>query len=58
MVLVPPDLVPKRGFCTENCPNTIVLYIRALNVTNETIFTVIINTLDRLSLMFWTKITK
>ena len=58
MVLVPPDLVPNRGSFTGNCANTIALYIQTLNVTNETIFTAIINTLDRLSLIFSTKIMK
>ena len=58
LVLVPPDLVPKWGFFTGNCANTIDSYIHAVNVSNKIIFTVIINILDGLSLVFWTKIMK
>ena len=51
MVFVPPDLVPKQGFFNGNWANAIVMHIHILNVTKDTIFTVIINTLDRLSLI-------
>ena len=53
-----PGFGPKMEFLHRKCANTIVSYTRALNVSNDTIFTVIINTLDRLSLVFWTKIMK
>ena len=51
-----PGFGPKMGFLLRNCANTIVWYIHALNLSNDTIFTVIINTLDHLNLVFWTKI--